>query len=119
MTEATKATKAARRWTWQVRLGGRGWWQPCAAATTDHAASSHGLPVIVVRPADLYHGDRAGPDDPRNVLAPGVYGPADLPAGTVIHDGTTNATPEWLGAEDIRQALADAGYAVTERHSLE
>lgn len=79
-------------------------------ASDIHARSSYGLPVIVVTETDRYYGDHKGDD----LLPAGVYGPADLPPGARIYDGASNGTPQWIFAQEIRDALINAGYTVSD-----
>lgn len=79
-------------------------------ASTLHAMSNHGLPVIVVSKTDPYYGDAKR----QQLLSPGVYGPADLPPDSVIHDLAANATPQWWQFEDVAAGLIAAGYTIAD-----
>lgn len=85
-----------------------------AVLTTEHSQSSYHLPVLVVRPSDPYGLGRAVDQIGPYHIGEGVYGPADLPAGSVLHDAEANGTPQWWLAEDVRDRARAAGYTVAD-----
>lgn len=102
-----------------------------AILTTDHAASSYGLPVIVVEPASERdhsldplidavagaHGIGAIAGSLAERLAAGVYGPADLPTGAMVypHYRLVNDDQTYDDLDALFASARRAGYPVATR----
>lgn len=75
--------------------------------TTDHPQSSYGLPVLVI--------DEPGNPGPlAESLPAGVYGTADLPAGTTIrvHERLSGDADTWDQFKARLDAVERAGYPI-------